>query len=108
MLFRSTNEQVNRKAELMKRLTVSDGCIEMASADGGKQSGVESNDEIEDFGMRGGRRAADHRYNMLKPPSLSPPPFTDLPDKKMAKHVGGKVYAIASWWNTDTEDSRQE
>ena len=60
----------------MKRLTVSNTQLEMASADGAKE---ESDCGEEDFGMRGGRRAAEHRYNLLKPPSLSPPPFTDFP-----------------------------
>jgi hypothetical protein len=76
MLFHSSREQLDRKAALMKRLTVSNTQLEMASADGGKE---ESDCGEEDFGMRGGRRAAEHRYNLIKPPSLSPPPFTNFP-----------------------------
>ena len=90
----------------MKRLTVSSGCLEMNTTDGDKTepSGVDSDGDVEeDFGMRSGRRAASDRYNM-KPPSLSPPPFTNLPDKAMAS-LGGNVFATASWWHTDQTET---
>jgi len=40
----------------------------------------------------------------VAPPSLSPPPFTDMPERRNAHNIGGNVYATASWWTDDQND----
>ena len=61
-------------------------------------SDVESASEIEGALVRNPNQ---NRYNHLKPPSLSPPPFTQMPRRQLAK-LGGNVFATASWWNDES------
>jgi hypothetical protein len=64
----------------------------------------ESESQRSDEYQNGNKSPMGRRYKLVAPPSLSPPPFTDMPERKHAHNIGGDVYASASWWTDDQND----